>query len=95
MKRWLGLGLMALALATASHDAAMAVGAGPSGGDAQGLRMVVAAKGCKYKMDGVGNCLSPAFYKCQRDWTACVKACKANTACQEKCEVKYAAQCGD
>ena len=53
------------------------------------------AKGCKYKTDGTGNCLSPAFYKCQKDWTKCSDACKGNLKCLDKCEVKYAAICGD
>ena len=55
----------------------------------------VAAQKCKYKTDETGNCLSPAFYQCQRDWKKCNDACKSNAACLDKCEIKYAAQCGD
>lgn len=62
------------------------------------------AQRCKYKTDGTGNCLSPAFYACQKNWTACAKKCEAGkptkdakgiSACKDVCEVKYAAQCGD
>lgn len=56
------------------------------------------AERCKYKRDGTGNCLSPAFYKCQRDWTRCNQRCKTGpdqVKCNDKCEIKYAAQCGD
>lgn len=50
----------------------------------------------KYKRDGTGNCLTPAFYKCQRDWQACSKTCKPNEAkCIDACEIKYAPICGD
>jgi hypothetical protein len=52
----------------------------------------------KYKMDGTGNCLTPAFYKCVRDWAKCSNACpktdKAN-ACADRCDNKYAPNCGD
>ena len=62
------------------------------------------AQRCKFKTDGTGNCLSPAFYACQKNWTACAKKCeagkaakdsKAVNACKDVCEIKYAAQCGD
>lgn len=56
------------------------------------------AERCKYKRDGTGNCLSPAFYKCQRDWGQCNKRCKSAPdplKCHDKCEIKYAPQCGD
>lgn len=62
------------------------------------------AQRCKYKTDGAGNCLSPSFYACQRNWTACSKKCeagkaakdgKAVLACKDACEIKYAPRCGD
>jgi hypothetical protein len=56
---------------------------------------IVAVKGCKYKTDGTGNCLSPAFFKCQKEWTKCSEACKGDLKCLDKCEVKFAPQCGD
>lgn len=49
----------------------------------------------KYKMDGTGNCLTPEFYKCTRDWAKCSKACKNDSKCQEKCDEKFMPQCGD
>ena len=49
----------------------------------------------KYKMDGTGNCLTPQFYKCTRDWAKCSKACGKDSKCQEKCDDKYTPQCGD
>jgi hypothetical protein len=54
----------------------------------------------KYKMDGTGNCLTPAFYKCTRDWAKCSKACEAKakasaSACAEACDAKYSVICGD
>lgn len=56
---------------------------------------VVAAKGCQYKTDGTGNCLSPAFDRCQKAWTKCTEACGGTPKCIDACEVKYAPQCGD
>ncbi len=61
-------------------------------------QMLILVKGrCgKYKQDGTGNCLTPAFYQCQRDWEACSKKCKPNEAkCIDACDVKYAQICGD
>lgn len=52
----------------------------------------------RYKMDGTGNCLTPAFYRCTKAWAACSKACekKPNAAkCAEACDEKYSQQCGD
>jgi len=52
----------------------------------------------KYKMDGTGNCLTPAFYKCTRDWAKCSNACSKKSkskACVEACDAKYAPNCGD
>lgn len=57
-----------------------------------------AAPPCKYKRDGAGNCLSPAFYKCQKDWKKCTDRCKTSKLaekCNERCELKYAPSCGD
>ncbi len=56
---------------------------------------VVAIKGCKYKTDGTGNCLSPAFYRCQKQWTKYTEACGGKPKCIDACELKYAPQCGD
>lgn len=53
---------------------------------------------CKYKRDGTGNCLSPAFYKCQRDWKRCNDRCRTSRnpdKCHERCEIRYAPHCGD
>lgn len=58
----------------------------------------VAAPPCKYKRDGTGNCLSPAFYECQRDWQRCGERCKTSRhpdKCHERCEIRYAPKCGD
>lgn len=52
----------------------------------------------KYKMDGTGNCLTPAFYKCTRDWAKCSNACKHNLrpkVCADRCDTKYSQICGD
>jgi hypothetical protein len=52
----------------------------------------------KYKMDGTGNCLTPAFHKCTRDWAKCSNACPKeakSSACVEACELKYTPKCGD
>ncbi len=50
----------------------------------------------KYKMDGAGNCLTPKFHQCQRDWAKCNAACKkGDNACLDKCEITYAPHCGD
>ena len=62
----------------------------------RGLLVHVANQCGKYKIDGTGNCLTPEFYKCQDDWAKCTKSCKSeNQACQEFCDSKYSAQCGD
>lgn len=56
------------------------------------------AERCKYKRDGTGNCLSPAFYKCLRDWKKCNEHCKKApepAKCNDRCDIKYSAQCGD
>ena len=63
--------------------------------DSRGLLVPVAEK-CRYKMDETGNCLSPEFYQCTEDWAKCSKACKQDDqACQEVCDTKYSAICGD
>lgn len=63
--------------------------------DSRGLLVPVTEK-CKYKMDETGNCLSPEFYRCTEDWAKCSKACKPDDqACQEVCDTKYSAICGD
>lgn len=56
------------------------------------------AERCKYKRDGTGNCLSPAFYKCLRDWKKCNDRCKTApepAKCNDRCDTKYSAECGD
>lgn len=51
---------------------------------------------CAYKMDGVGNCLTPAFRACQNAYGACMKACGKNAGkCEANCHTKFASQCGD
>lgn len=95
MKNCFVLATAIFALAMATGDAGFASPAPRAATDGAVVFEAIASKGCKYKTDGTGNCLSPAFYRCQRDWNRCVKACKADVACQDKCEIKYAAQCGD
>lgn len=96
MKYWIGICAAALAIVASSvgSDGRGAVLAAERPVDAKGV-ILAAAQKCKYKTDETGNCLSPAFYKCHRDWKKCNDACKANVACLDKCEIKYAAQCGD
>lgn len=50
---------------------------------------------CKYKMDGAGNCLSPAYYKCLNAWGKCAKACDYKSPCNDRCRKKYEGTCGD
>ncbi len=57
--------------------------------------VTVSVAACKYKIDGPGNCLSPAFYRCQRAWARCAKACNSGSSCRAKCDDKYAPRCGD
>lgn len=57
--------------------------------------VTVSVAACKYKIDGPGNCLSPAFYRCQRAWARCAKACNSASSCRARCDDKYAPRCGD
>jgi len=50
---------------------------------------------CKFKTDGAGNCLSPAFLTCQKAYGACMKGCGGKSSCVAKCENKYAGTCGN
>ena len=76
--------------------AGIVLGAGITVAMVMAATSAMAAGRCgKYKMDGTGNCLTPQFYKCTRDWAKCSKACKQDAKCQEKCDDKYTPQCGD
>lgn len=59
-------------------------------------QLLVPAGRCgKYKEDGTGNCLTPAFYQCQEEWAKCTKSCNSDQKCQDVCDEKYSAECGD
>ena len=70
--------------------------AGPQSSQLKNDQLVVAGRCGKYKMDGTGNCLTPEFYRCQEDWAKCTKSCKPDdAACNDACDTKYSAECGD
>lgn len=50
---------------------------------------------CKYKADGPGNCLTPAFLQCKKSFGACIKACGALQSCKKNCNKTYGNKCGD
>lgn len=51
---------------------------------------------CVFKMDGVGNCLTPQFLACQKAYGACMKACGSKAGkCEAACHTKYSSKCGD
>ena len=50
---------------------------------------------CKYKTDGPGNCLTPAFVQCQKSFAACIKACGALQSCKKVCNKTYGKKCGN
>ncbi len=57
-------------------------------------KVVTKAPKCKYKTDGPGNCLSPAYYKCVADYAQCNKICAGKKACKASCSSRYESRCG-